>query len=290
MLHKYEMSHHSHRAQCASWCHQRGETPRLWQRHGGKFCGFCWQWEAWVDARVAVDNPSQEVLCCALGCHPHPAAAPCTMQGVEGSPTPCGVGMAPSGLRAGLGFLQGPYEVPQLGLRGCLISIGRIPIGRILLQNVLEGPSWDQTYPWEKASVKNPPPLLHESVSGTPISQREAKLNASSLCLLPWHSSWCQRLILIGLFPCQMEAADSHPRCAWLVWRPDYLVSVSSWPLIKGTLTYITFQLFTLQGGGGAPFKQFPARKPTFVIFFGGVKKSRLPSVAGRSGMTKSLS
>lgn len=64
-----------------------------------------------------------------------------------------------------------------------------------------------------------------------------------------------------------MEAADSQPRCAWLVWRPDYRVSVSSWPLIKGTLTHITFQLFTLQGGGGAPFKQFPARKPAFVIF-----------------------
>lgn len=104
-------------------------------------------------------------------------------------------------------------------------------------------------------------------MSGTPTSQREAKLSACSLCLLLWHSSWCQRLILIGLFPCQMEAADSQPRCAWLVWRPDYLVSVSSWPLIKGTLTHITFQLFTLQGGGGAPFKQFPARKPAFVIF-----------------------
>lgn len=119
----------------------------------------------------------------------------------------------------------------------------------------------------KKARCKTLHPLLHESVSGTPTSQREAKLSAFSLCLLPWHSSWCQRLILIGLFPCQMEAADSQPRCAWLVWRPDYLVSVSSWPLIKGTLTHITFQLFTLQGGGGAPFKQFPALKPAFVIF-----------------------
>lgn len=75
-----------------------------------------------MGARVAVHSPVQEALCCALRCHPHPAAAPGTIQGLEGSPTPCGVGTAPSGRRAGHSFLQGPYEVPQLCLSGCCIS------------------------------------------------------------------------------------------------------------------------------------------------------------------------
>lgn len=108
------------------------------------------------------------------------------------------------------------------------------------------------------------------SVSDTRKRQREAKLNSFIyFFLLPGHSTWCERLLLAGLFSCQMEAGDSCPRCACLVWRPDYHVHVTSWPVIKGTLTHITFQLLTLGSARRrSALKPFPASKPMFVIFF----------------------
>lgn len=91
-----------------------------------------------------------------------------------------------------------------------------------------------------------------------------------------------------------MGAGDSCPRCACLVWRPDYLVHVTSWPLIKGTLTHITFQLLTLSSARRrGTLKPFPASKLVFVIFFlwgNSVKRNRLLSVLGGEKMEESFS
>lgn len=82
-----------------------------------------------MDAPVAGHNAGQEVLCCALGGILtqvwYPAAhrvsrtvLPCTVWGQPCSPSQ----QVARDQRAGLGFLDGPCEVPQSCLRGRLFS------------------------------------------------------------------------------------------------------------------------------------------------------------------------
>lgn len=139
----------------------------------------------------------------------------------------------------------------------------------IVVQKVPEWPRWYWMYPQENPLCKIPPLLcLWASVWDTNKSQRETKLDSIIICLLPQRSVWCRILILIGLFSCQMEDGDSNPRCACLIWMLDYLVGVSSWPVIKGTLMHVTSQLLIPSSARRrSTLKQFPASKPMFAIF-----------------------
>lgn len=251
------------------------------------------QWEAWLDAPVAGDNPVQEAPRGGLGgiltrvqCPaPHRVSRtvlPCVAWGWL-----CSHSWQPAGhQRAGFGFSGGPCELPQSCLKGRLFCLKNFYSWSFST----EGPRVTELglnlSTRKPLAIKSPSPCAaHVSFQNTSKSQREAELNSFNLCLWPWHSTWCQTLLLIGLFACQMEAGDSHPRCARLVWRPDYRVGVSSWPLIKGTLTHITFQLLALSSARRrSALKQHQSSKPTFVILClrgSSVMKNRLPSLSG---------
>lgn len=131
----------------------------------------------------------------------------------------CSPSQQPAGCqRVGLGFSGGPCKLPQSCLKGHLFC----------LKNFC---SWSFSTKAPRATelelnlstrkclaTKSPSPCTaHVSVQDTNKSQREAELNSFNPCLWPRRSTWCQTLLLIGLFACQMEAGDSHPRCARLV-------------------------------------------------------------------------